>query len=260
MRPDLRIINDASIIQWNMDKAKYLTDLEKAEFLISRFKSVHDLNELSTVEDLASQFSKLAATITGGPVVLKPSFSGSAKQTHLLQSPSRPTPVDIEFFNTITTNGVDGSLLIQAYEPAISKGEYAIIIIARKHTHTILKTLAKGEFRCQAEFDGDTKEIPLAQVPAQAVKTAESIMSYLDVTVGKATYCRIDGVIRDSGEFVLMEVEAIEPHLWLETCEDERNPDALYDAILGGISGDAERGGFASSRTSFLSVFTKRDI
>ena len=46
-------------------------------------------------------------------------------------------------------------------------------------------------------------------------------------------YCRIDGVIRDDGSFVMMEIEAIEPHLWLETHTDEKTKEKLYATLLG---------------------------
>lgn len=233
LRPQLKIINDVNTIEWNLDKAQYLINLEKAGFLISNFETLHHPDKFETVQELISSIIKLSTKIPGGgPLVLKPSFSGSAKQTYLLQTLSNPTQTDKNFITTLLQEGIHGSLLIQSYEPAIQKGEYSLIFIAGKHTHTILKTPATREFRCQAEYGGDTTELSIDQVPAQAIKVAERIMAYLDSSVGRTTYCRIDGVIRDSGEFVLMEVEAIEPHLWLETCKDESIRDRLHVAMM----------------------------
>lgn len=233
LQTQLKIINDVNIIEWNLDKAQYLTDLEKAGFLISKLSTLHHPEKFQTIQELVTSIiNPSTKTPGGGPLVLKPSFSGSAKQTYLLQTPSNATPTDKNFITTLLQEGIHGSLLIQAYEPAIQKGEYSLIFIAGNHTHTILKTPATGEFRCQAEFGGDTTEIPVDQVPLQAIKVAERIKAYLDSNVGKTTYCHIDGVIRDSGEFVLMEVEAIEPHLWLETCKDESIHDRLHVAMM----------------------------
>lgn len=90
--------------------------------------------------------------------------------THLTRS-------DKNFLNTLLEEGIHGSLLIQAYEPAISKGEYSLVFIAEKHTHTILKTPAKGEFRCQAEFGGDTTELSVDQIPTQSIEVAERLVA-----------------------------------------------------------------------------------
>jgi len=233
LRPTLRILNDANLVLWNTDKAHYLVDLERAGFLIPKVAALKDCTAISTVEDLAAQIRILGAGITDGPIVLKPSISGSSKQTHLLQNPSTLSPADTTFLSSLLKNGIDGDLLLQAYEPSISNGEYSLVFIAGTHTHTMLKTPAHGEFRCQAEFGGGITELAPSQVPAKAIEVAEKIMRYLNENVGMATYCRVDGVIGTDGEFVLMEVEGIEPHLWLETCQDKTAREMLYNAILG---------------------------
>ena len=90
-----------------------------------------------------------------------------------------------------------------------------------------MKTPRTGEFRCQDEFGGSTKEIRTENVPQDARDTAQNIMRYLEAAVEKTdnrgkdlkgkglVYARIDGIMKGD-VFLLMEVEAIEPHLWLE--------------------------------------------
>ena len=100
----------------------------------------------------------------------------------------------------------------------------------------MLKVPVRGDFRCQAEFGGEIKEIDIEKVPLESIQTAERVIRYLEERVGKTTYCRVDGVFRDNGDFVLMELEAIEPHLWLETCRDSGTRELLYNAMLGGTN------------------------
>ena len=46
-------------------------------------------------------------------------------------------------------------------------------------------------------------------------------------------YMRVDGVMREDGRFVIMELEGIEPHLWIETAEDQSCGELLYGCLLG---------------------------
>jgi glutathione synthase/RimK-type ligase-like ATP-grasp enzyme len=233
LSPAMRIVNDSSVILWNTDKAFYLGDLQDAGFLVPKTEYVKQCKSFSTVEDLARHVSELAETITDGPVVLKPSISASSMQTHLIKNPKDMTDSALEFLEGVRQSGIGGSLIVQEFEAAISRGEYSLVFICGKHTHTMLKTPVKGEFRCQEEFGGGVDELTMGKVPEQAYKIAVKVMDFLYSKVGTVTYCRIDGVIRENGDFVLMEVEAIEPEIWLETCKNQSIREALCSSLLG---------------------------
>lgn len=95
------------------------------------------------------------------------------------------------------------------------------------HTHTILKKPQAGEYRYQGEFGGSTEAIAMVDIPRCASDVAQQIWKLLeskvknsDIETGIQTarglvYARIDGIVKDAA-FILMEIEAIEPHLWLE--------------------------------------------
>jgi hypothetical protein len=53
------------------------------------------------------------------------------------------------------------------------------------------------------------------------------------MTAGEVTYCQVDGILRDSGEYVLMEVEALEPHLYMETSTNVAAKERMYSVLLG---------------------------
>jgi glutathione synthase/RimK-type ligase-like ATP-grasp enzyme len=232
LKPKLRVVNDSTIILWNTDKT-YLRDLQDAGFLVPKTKFVNDWSTLDTAKSLAEKVRQLVKKMGDGSVVLKPSISGSSKQTHLIKNPLEMSSSDIEYLVAASQVGIDGLLIVQEYEPAISNGEYSMVFTAGEHTHTMVKTPVKGEFRCQAEYGGGIDEIGMDEVPQQAKATVKGIMRYLVSHVGAVTYCRIDGVLRENRDFILMEVEAIELHLWLETSKDPSIRDALYSALLG---------------------------
>ena len=219
--PSLHIFNDPTVVLWNTDK-HYLLELVEAGYRVPRSKFVdvsqHTHASLTTI---IKDFSHST------PLVLKPAISGSARNTHLIRDPRGFTSDDTAYLERVLAEGTNGELILQQYEEGISSGEYSLIFVNGQHTHTIMKIPQAGEYRCQGEYGGSTKEIAAADVPRCAADAAQQIWKFLESKVGKPenetsvwtgsplVYARIDGIIKDDA-FILMEIEAIEPHLWLE--------------------------------------------
>ena len=221
LNPSLHIFNDPKVILWNIDK-HYLLELAEAGYRVPRSKFVDvDQQTHASLTSIIKDFSQ------SNPIVLKPAISGSAQNTHLIKDPRALTSDDTAFLDRVLTEGTTGELILQQYEGGISSGEYSLIFVNGKNTHTILKIPQAGEYRCQGEYGGSTKEIAAEDVPRCASDAAQQIWKFLEGKVGKPenetkvrtgsplVYARIDGIIRDDA-FILMEIEAIEPHLWLE--------------------------------------------
>ncbi|CAF9912413.1 MAG: hypothetical protein ALECFALPRED_008110 [Alectoria fallacina] len=221
LNPSVHIFNDPTVVLWNTDK-HYLLELAEAGYRVPRSKFV-DIGQHThaSLKSVIDEFSD------SKPLVLKPAISGSARNTHLIQIPRALTPDNIAFLDRILTEGSNGDLILQQYEEGISSGEYSLIFVNGKHTHTILKVPQAGEYRCQGEYGGSTAEIAVVDVPRCATEAAQDLWKFLESKVEKSekenkiwtgrglVYARIDGIIKDDA-FILMEIEAIEPHLWLE--------------------------------------------
>ncbi len=221
LNPSVHIFNDPTVVLWNTDK-HYLLELADAGYRVPRSKFV-DMGQQTqaTLVSIIEEFSE------SGPLVLKPAVSGSARNTHLIKDPGALTSDDIAFLDRNLTEGTNGDLILQQYEEGISSGEYSLIFVNGKHTHTILKRPQAGEYRCQGEYGGSTEEIAAPDVPRCAGDAAKRIWEFLESKVKKTdnetktrsgeglVYARIDGIIKEDA-FILMEIEAIEPHLWLE--------------------------------------------
>ena len=215
----MRMLNDPATVLWNMDK-HYLLELSKAGFLTPSTAFV----EIRT-HSCSSLAAVIAAFSQSRPVVLKPAISGSAKMTYLIKNPQALNQEDTDFIQRVVTDNSNRDYIIQEFQKEISSGEYSLIFINGTHTHTILKTPRAGEFRVHDEYGGVNCEVDNNNVPANARTTAQEIIRYVQAHVSRATskrsgegglvYARIDGIMRGD-EFVLMEVEALEPHLWLE--------------------------------------------
>ena len=235
LNPRQHIINDPGTVLWNCDK-HYLLELADAGFPVSRSKFVDakGLNHASLIS-LVQVFSEV-----GRAVVLKPAVSGSAHGTHLITNPQDLSSEDMAFVERVVERGVNGDLILQEYERAIEKGEYSLIFVNGEHTHTILKTPRAGEYRCQGEYGGSTEEIAEIDVPPEAKEAAMRIWRFMEKKFAGGdrrcglVYARIDGIMKDNKVFVLMEVEAVEPHLWLEADSGKGALEKLCKVLLRG--------------------------
>src|SRR5207245_9646327 len=106
--------------------------------------------------------------------------------------------------------------LVQQFIPEIeTQGEISFIYIDGAYSHAVLKQPAAGDFRVQKEHGGSAELfMPSSALLDQASEIARAVPQLRD-----SLYCRIDAVARD-GRLVLMELEVIEPELFLGLADD----------------------------------------
>ncbi len=141
--------------------------------------------------------------------VVKPAVSASAHKTWLFDSVALPEKNDLK--RTMQGEG----FLIQQFIPEIeTQGEISFVYIDGQFSHAALKRPAAGDFRVQQEHGGSAHLFhPDANLLTQANQIASTVRQVRD-----SLYCRIDAVARD-GKLVLMELELIEPELFLGLAE-----------------------------------------
>lgn len=225
-----RIVNDIDLIRWNADK-HYLVDMERAGFEIPRTQVVTSL-EMATgkLQRLIQDFRP------AGPIVLKPTMSASSTMTWKIANTSTLSVDDVVFLDLCTSGGLTSSLLIQEFEPAILVGEYSFVFVAGHLTHVMIKTPRKGDFRVQDDYGGSARPGEMSDIAPETIRIVRAIYETLQrqFEVGPADkigYVRIDGLITCGRPFVLMEIEAIEPHLWLEHTGEE-NMDRILSRLF----------------------------
>src|SRR6266550_342456 len=102
-----------------------------------------------------------------------------------------------------------GDVMVQPFVSEVrDRGEWSILFLGGQLSHAVLKRPAEGDYRVQWEFGGSA--VTMAPPPT-LVADAEAVMAAVP---GDPVYARVDGVERD-GHLVLMELELIEPHLFL---------------------------------------------
>jgi glutathione synthase/RimK-type ligase-like ATP-grasp enzyme len=193
-----RVLNPVPVLRWNWDKA-YLLDLASRGVPVVPTLSFDAL----TRADLTAARAHFASDGGGDDLVIKPPVSGGADGTYLLRA---------------GTDAPAGALglrtLVQPLMPAITReGEYSLIYFGGQFSHAILKTPRSGDFRVQAQFGGTDRTVT-PEPAALAVAAAA-----LAATPEPVAYARVD-LVRDGPGFALMELELIEPYLWLDRAPD----------------------------------------
>jgi len=188
-------INSIDQVRWNMDK-KYLIDLKEKGIQIVDTHVIYR-GDARTLRELYEQMDY-------EDVVLKPTIAGAARHTYKLN----PDNIDDheEIFQTLIA---EEDMMIQPYQYSITtKGEISMMVIAGEFTHAILKKAKPGDFRVQDDFGGTVHDYEPGFLE---MEFAEKVVKACNPM---PAYARVDMMWDNSGDFVLSELELIEPELW----------------------------------------------
>jgi glutathione synthase/RimK-type ligase-like ATP-grasp enzyme len=205
--------NPVSILRWNSDKA-YLSELEAAG--IPSVPTIFcPLLDRVALEDARKTFNVES-------LVVKPPISGGADGTFRLERDDL-VPVSV----------AGQRMMIQPYLPNIAEeGEYSLFYFGGIFSHSILKRPATGDFRVQEQYGGREEAVPAPEGALMLAQRAFAATAKITQT-GTLAYARVD-ILRDGeGVFRLMELELIEPSLFLRFAPDEGT--AFAKALVSGI-------------------------
>lgn len=187
--------NPVPVVQWNLDKS-YLRDLQAAG------NAVPD-----TIWIEPGRAPRLAELVVARPwtrAVVKPRISLSAHDTWVTDRDGAAH--DQERFDSLVA---ERGALVQEFVPEVTRdGELSLIYIAGRFSHAVRKRAGPDDFRVQHQYGGSAEPVAPSAVAQRGAARA------LDVLPGSWLYARVDGVERE-GRFLVMELEAIEPELFL---------------------------------------------
>ncbi len=218
-RSSALLINDIELVRWNLRKT-YLRELEArgAAIVPSRwFDSMRGID----LDDVRRSFDVER-------LVIKPVVGANADHTYIIDpNPSR------ELDRMLHETFHNRPFFVQPYLDRIEReGEYSLFFFGGAYSHAIRKVPASGDFRSQEEHGAD---ILSAKAPADLVETAGNIMRMLEP---QPVYGRGDFLRGGDGEFLLMELELIEPSLYFRA--DDLSADRFAFAIDQHVRGMTE--------------------
>lgn len=196
VKTQTRLCNDARLIFWNMDK-HYLADLEArgVTTVPSRF-----------IERGSSANLLMLLKETGwNEAIIKPCISGAARHTYRFD-PDKASSLEAIMEPLL----LEESFLLQPFQESILRdGEDTLMFFGNRFTHAVRKVAKPGDFRVQDDHGGKVyhhvatdEQIEFAQRALAACEPAPA-------------YGRVDLVRDNQGNFAVMELELIEPELWL---------------------------------------------
>jgi glutathione synthase/RimK-type ligase-like ATP-grasp enzyme len=184
------VFNDSGLVRWNGDK-RYLVELRERGVAI-----------VPSQVAAGACLREVVAGLDGQEVVVKPTVGASARHTVRGVAGS-------EELSRALDDLPDAVYLVQPFVPEIvTDGEWSLMFVDGEFTHAVVKRPAAGDYRVQQEFGG----VSTLTDPTPAV--LESAKAALDAAGSSPVYTRVDGVVVN-GRFLLMELELIEPYLFL---------------------------------------------
>jgi glutathione synthase/RimK-type ligase-like ATP-grasp enzyme len=193
-RESVRTANPVPLLRWNSDK-RYLAKLGELGISVIPTRLVEALDEAALAETRGDY---------GDTLVIKPPVSASADGTYklgpddTLPGPARGKP-----------------MLIQPFLPSVAEeGEYSIMLFGGRFSHAIVKRPKPGDYRVQPHLGGTEQACP---APDGAIELAQAALA---AAPAEATYARVDMVRDTAGALAVIELELIEPALWLQHAPD----------------------------------------
>jgi glutathione synthase/RimK-type ligase-like ATP-grasp enzyme len=189
------VVNGVDALVWNTRKT-YLAELEAAGASVVPTLFV----ETATQAAIAEAHDRF-----GDEIILKPQVSGGSFATLRLV---RGGAYDAEA-------GPSGPAMLQPFMPAVAReGELSLLYFDGAFSHAVAKVAPTGDFRVQSQHGGIyraiTPELDAREVAEQVLRAAGRSL----------TYARVDLIRDPQGQLRLMELEAIEPDLYLEHAPD----------------------------------------
>jgi glutathione synthase/RimK-type ligase-like ATP-grasp enzyme len=187
-----RVLNSSRILRWNCHK-KYLKEL--SSFGIPTVPTVWVTKN--------QQCADLIESIEWSIVVMKPAVSIGAIGA------LKGNPQDSHVKHHLEEELKKGDVMIQPFLESVADfGELSLIYFNGAYSHSILKKPQQGDYRVQDAYGG-TNTVFEPEIEAQ--KIGDQVMSHLP---DFSLYARVD-LVKYQNQWLLMELEAIEPELFL---------------------------------------------
>ncbi|WP_316808889.1 hypothetical protein [Pedobacter agri] len=206
----VKLLNPINVVRWNTNK-HYLKEIEATGLAITSSVFISK-NDQFLLNDFFEKFNS-------SKLIVKPCVSGGAKNTF------KVTDENVEEINKQLQLLVkEEDFIVQPFLPEIiENGEWSFIFFNGIYSHSLIKQAKPGDFRVQPAHGGSVHP----QNPDEDL--IEVASQYVNLFAKGCLYARVDGTFVN-GKFLLMELELIEPFLFLNT--DQENYERYYQALV----------------------------
>lgn len=218
---NVRLYNAATTIFWNMEKTYQRKLAEQGIKTLPTVWASYDA-EVTLVDVLSSQ--------GWGEAVVKPAIGASAYGIQVISATNAEQTQPL-----FEKQLAHGTMMIQPVIKEIYEGELSLVFFLDEFSHAILKRPGQGTLFVNSGHGGTST---LFEPSAKVIDAARHILKTAQHLIGDTLtlYARVDGVMIE-GEFVLMELELIEPGLFLDQAAPYAG-ERFAQAIERSVSGD----------------------
>jgi len=199
--PGVRLVNAPATLRWNLDK-RYLHDLEAAGVPVVPTTRVEPGDAVGGLP------------LPDGEVVVKPAISGGGFST------ARYEPHDHEaaraHLAALTASG--RAALVQRYEAAVDReGETGLVFLGAAFSHAVRKEpmIRRGAGPRPSLIENQV--VAASTVTPAQLELGRRALAAAEAWGGPSTYARVDTVHAEDGTPVLLELELLDPVLFLTT-------------------------------------------
>lgn len=197
--------NQIDIVKWNLSK-EYLLEMDA--------RGIPIVPTLWAERYDAESFDRWLDRLGSNEVIVKPVISATAEHTYRLKS------YDPELRKVFGQRG----FMVQPFlGSVVSEGEFSLCYFDGEFSHAILKQPVPGDFRVQEEHGGTITAI----TPDPALFAAGQ--KAVDQVKPTPLYARVDLVRGPDSKLLLIELELIEPSLYLRM--DKNAPVRFAEAL-----------------------------
>ncbi len=191
-----RLANPLDLVHWNLAKT-YLIDIEA--------QGIGIVPTLWPDAIEPPSFRAFFKCLETDELVVKPVVGANGEDAFRVSAAD-----STERLEWIAGHFVGRGCMVQRFmSQVVSEGEFSLFFFAGEFSHAILKVPASSEFRSQEERGA---EINLATPEDILLQRAREALSGIDP---QPLYARLDFVRDDRGDFAVMELELIEPSMYL---------------------------------------------
>jgi len=204
----LPMFNPNKVIRWNSHKS-YLQQLAQG--------GVPVVDTVMTTGDGRVDLSDVLAGAGWDDAIVKPAIDGGAMRLFRVRDVEDPQAR----FDALVA---EGDVLVQPFLPSVpEQGELSLVYFGGELSHTVRKKAKPGDIRVQPVWGGSYElEGPTSEALYVADKTFDAIKEDL-------LYARVDLVRGLDDKLQLIELEVIEPLLFLEL--EPQGPARFADAL-----------------------------
>lgn len=209
-----RLANPLDLVHWNLAKT-YLRDLQGKGLGVVSTAWLDGL----TPADVPADVLACAKHLDSDDLVIKPVVGANGQDAFRLSPRDDP-----QRLREIAALFRGRACMVQPFmRNVLEEGEYSLFFFGGVYSHAILKVPAVGEFRSQEERGAAIHSI---QPEPKLLASGRAALAAL---APAPLYARVDFIRDGAGDFKVMELELIEPSLYLRT--DPGAPGRFAEAI-----------------------------